>query len=47
MWLKHEGQWLPAHVTGATAADVSFASDYGQVRVSEYLIGVCEGERVW
>ena len=33
MWLKHKGQWLPSHVTGATAADVSFASVYGEVRV--------------
>ena len=32
VWLKHKGQWLPSHVTGATAADVSFASAYGDVR---------------
>ena len=35
MWLKHKGQWLPSHVTGATAADVSFASVYGEVRKRE------------
>ena len=40
MWLKHKGLWLPSHVTGATAADVSFASAYGEVRENEG-----EGER--
>ena len=43
MWLKHKKQWLPSHVTGATAAEVSFASAYGEVRKKRE--GGREGER--
>ena len=45
MWLKHKGQWLPSHVTGATAADVSFASVYGEVGVCVWVCGGGGGGR--
>lgn len=31
VWLADNGQWIPAVVTAATAAEVTFTSPYGQV----------------